>query len=255
MRLPFSFGKPESPPQEEDDAPVVLRARTPPPPSAREEAERAEALVAGLRAERDVLAGRLERLETMLADPEAGQNAILYFRLRAIWELSRRNLETMAKRFREKYEAQGAGGKTPEGLPRDKRRAINILLIALAQEYYLFYNEEQIAEMTRLAALKSVEDVHFGLADECLEFDRKARELVARARGERHLGESLRRRAKYLRKRSRFSEDATIPSAESVNSFPSWITEDDDSLNDFSETISVNVLDLNYWGIKDILLH
>jgi len=254
MRLPFKAGRSEPPSPREEDTPSVFRVRTPPPPSAREEVERAEARAEELREERDLLATRLDRLETMLADPEAGQNAILYFRLRGIWDLSHSNLESMAKRFREKYATQGASGKAPEGLSRDKRRAINILLIALAQEYYLLYNEDQIAEMTRLAALKSVENIHFGLADECLEFDRKARELVARARGERHLGDLLRRRAKYLHKRLRFSEGATIPQTESVNFFPGRIIENDGSLNDYSEAIPVNVLALNYWGIKDTLL-
>jgi hypothetical protein len=253
MHLPFRSKKPEpSPTFHEEEKPSVFRARIPPPPSAREKVERAEARTEEIRQERDALAGRLERLEAMLADPEAGQNAILYFRLRAIWELSCRKLETMAMRFREKYEARNEEGV--ENLPRDKRRAINILLIALAQEYYLFYHENQIAEMTRLAALKSVEDVHFGLADECLEFGRKARELVARTRGESRLGDALRRRAKYLHGSLRFSEEGNVPLAESMNSFPINVAEAGDSLNDHSESIPVNVLALNYWGLKAALL-
>lgn len=255
MRLPFRIGKIEPPPSMDDD-PATITARTPPPASQNRheaEAEQARARAKELERARDALAARLERLEKMLADPEAGQNAILYYRLRAIWDMSRHSLEVMARRFHEKYKTQDVDDDKT-GLPLDKRRAINILLIALAQEYYLVYREDQIAEMARQTVRKTVEDVHFGLAEECLEFGLKARELVARARGENNLGEPLRRRAKYLHGRLRFDENASVPFAGSLNSLPTRVAGTEGPLNEQTEFVPVNVLSLNYWNLNDILL-
>jgi len=67
-----------------------------------------DAAIARIRAERDEYVQRLQRLEAMLADPEKGQNAILYFRLRAIWELCNKDLMALSRQFRDKYVATEA---------------------------------------------------------------------------------------------------------------------------------------------------
>lgn len=121
QKLPFGGGKTQRPYL--DDAPLPFK----PEPdksevSAGKKAEQArstrtttpEATLTRVRAERDALAQRLKRLETMLADPEKGQNAILYYRLRAIWDICERDLMALSKQFREKYasdkESHQAGG-------------------------------------------------------------------------------------------------------------------------------------------------
>lgn len=62
-----------------------------------------DVVIARIRAERDEYVKRLQRLEAMLADPEKGQNAILYFRLRGIWELCNKDLMALSRQFRDKY--------------------------------------------------------------------------------------------------------------------------------------------------------
>ncbi|MDN5863634.1 MAG: hypothetical protein L0I62_00225 [Gammaproteobacteria bacterium] len=230
----------------------AVRAK-PSDPSAGEKKAQAEHTIELLTRERDALGDRLASLERMLADPEGGQNAILYYRLRAIWRMCSRHLAAMAKRFTEKYVAQ-SGVQTESDLPTDKRRAINLLLIAMAQEYYLLFSESQIAEMARQAALKPVESVHFGLAEECLEFGRKARELAAFAYSDEHLSDTLRQRAKYLHQHLRFEDKACIPRLGSLNSITSRVGTKGESLHDYANVVPVNVLALDYWNLKSVLL-
>jgi len=76
--------------------------------------------VEDLRKRHEELQRQLASLEKLLTDPEKGQNAILYYRLRAIWDTCRNMIRSMAeelsgrqdeaerKRFTEAYEQQRA---------------------------------------------------------------------------------------------------------------------------------------------------
>jgi len=336
----------------EGDAPVRLaaprdegtsgahprRARASSERSEPESASPSASAVEALRAERDRLAGRLDRLEQMLADPEKGQNAILYYRLRGIWSACHSDLVTLGRQFRQKYESDSrhaatesadaervavanrlrtassdekrwraeverlrfvlhgrdkpfkVGEKqalkrelaeaetnledvrnrvaalrheaavTPPPRPRSTlsvatRRAINTLLIALAQHYYLLYREEQIAEMALRAARKPVEDVYFGLANDCLALSRKARELGARSKSEQNRQEAVRRRAQYLHGRLKYSDETSvIPDEKSLKELPTRIASGDEVFSNFGEMLSVNVLAHDYWDLSRALL-
>ena len=291
-----------------------------------------------LREERDRLAGRLQRLEQMLADPEKGQNAILYYRLRGIWSACHQDLVVLARQFRQKYEGESGSAQreaaeadrlalanrlrsasaeekrlrgevqrlsrelherqkpfkvgekqtvtraladaerqlaavtkrvaalrheaavTPPSTPRaalsvSTRRAINTLLIALAQHYYLLYRDEQVAEMALRAARKPVEDVYFGLANDCLALSRKARELTARSRMEENRQDAVRRRAQYLHGRLRYADDASaIPVQKSAKELPTRIASGDEVFSNFGEMLEVNVLAHDYWDLSRALL-
>ncbi len=299
-----------------------------------------------LQAERDTLAQRMKRLEAMLADPEKGQNAILYFRLRAIWAMCHSDLIALSRQFQEKYTAAGSddgndtmvsatsaahkafaarqrvahagvrslqeeqkrinyelhGREKPfkvgerstlskesiriekqldgaireltalqrnappalqssaspvqqKGLTLQTRRAINIALIALAQYFYLFYQEDQISAMALSASRKSVEDVNFGLASECLALGSKVRELATLSKNERKRHEAVRQRVEYLKKRLRYTNNSdTIPDRYSVNTIPIRVNSHAGFLGDHDDSFPVNVLALNYWDVNAALL-
>lgn len=312
------------------------------------EMEYAEALDT-IQAERDVLSQRLLRLEAMLADPEKGQNAILYFRLRAIWDMCHSDLMALSQQFQGKYadiveenaidtapvtasaayEAFAARQRAAQARLRslqDKRkqinyelhvrekpfkvgekltltkefsgvekeleeatrelenlqkeapappvekqspaptlrrygptlqtrRAINIALIALAQYFYLFYREDQIAAMALRASRKSVEDTNFGLAIECLEIGNKVRELATLSKNERNRHEAVRQRVEYLKNRLRYASDAdAIPDQHSVNTIPVRVDLREGLLGNHDDLIPVNVMALNYWDLNKALL-
>lgn len=294
--------------------------------------------------ERDQLRMRVLMLEQMLEDPEKGQNAILYFRLRTVWASCNRDLELLSKQFQEKYlsaskaraerlhaahdsdsdnafkqatrqaeelreeiarihyeldEKEGArtsrqrndltvalshaesglreaelrieelrerssnssGAPVPTKsravaeLSVNIRRAINTLLLALSQHYYLLYREDQIAEAALSAARKEVEDAYFGMADDCIRMERKVAELMAAAGRETDRQEMVRRRASYLHGRLRYSDESSaIPLAESLNTLPTRIGTAKEPLSSYGEMLSVNVFSLNYWDVREALL-
>lgn len=294
--------------------------------------------------ERDRLRARVFKLEEMLQDPEKGQNAILYFRLRALWKSCNQDLELLSKQFQEKYlsRAEPLGGKSSsahdseseeafkdatrqaeewrkriasiryeldesdvaynsrkradltvalqqaesrlreaevqieelrEGsghfsesviptasrasaeLSVNIRRAINTLLLALSQHYYLLYREDQIAEAALSAAKKPVEDSYFGIADDCIRMERKVSELMAAAGREIDRQAIVRRRASYLHGRLRYSnEKSAIPLTESLNTLPSRVGVSEEPLSSYGEMLPVNVYSLNYWNVRDVLL-
>ncbi|MGA7964353.1 MAG: hypothetical protein WCB49_00360 [Gammaproteobacteria bacterium] len=302
-----------------------------------------------LQAERDALTQRVLRLETMLADPEKGQNAILYFRLRAIWDMCHDDLMALSQQFQEKYadiveetigdttvattnaayeafvarqrvvqarlrslqdeqkrinyelhvrekpfkpgeklalteesakvekqldeaarelkDLENNAPKAPDvqqlpsppvrhrGPNLQTRRAINIALIALAQYFYLFYREDQIAAMALRASRKPVEDTNFGLASECLEIGYKVRELATLSRNERNRHEAVRQRVEYLKNRLRYPSDSdAIPDQHSVNTIPVRVDSREGLLGNHDDLIPINVLALNYWDINKTLL-
>ena len=302
-----------------------------------------------LQTERDTLAQRVMRLEAMLADPEKGQNAILYFRLRAIWAMCHSDLMALSRQFQEKYtdidpdngsdtvvsatsaahEAFSArqrvararvrslqeeqkrinyelyGRERPfkvgekstlskesieikkqlDGAIREltavqknapmepiapqpsapplrrngpafqTRRAINITLIALAQYFYLFYREDQIAAMALRASRKPVEDANFGLASECLVLGSKVRELATLAKNERNRHEVVRQRVEYLKNRLRYASNSdAIPDRHSVNMIPVCVDSHKGFFGNHDDSIPVNVLALNYWDVNEALL-
>lgn len=247
----------ELPPRYAEDGPITYRPQAEAPDAEAElptkQAPETETGSAEVARERDALAVRLRKLEQMLADPEHAQNAILYFQLRAIWDRCRHDLSAMAERFREKHAARTESNPSAE-MPLERRRVINTLLVAQAQEYYLDYREEQVAEMARLVHRKPVEEVNFGFSDECLRLGSIARELAIRAGAEGNRGERLRRRAKDLRQRLRFAEGDSIPLKESLHSMPARLAEGELPLTDYAEIVPVNVLALDYWGLGELLL-
>lgn len=70
----------------------------------RSERDALRAEVKELRARYDELQRQLASLEQMLADPGKGHNAIVYYRLRAVWETCRQQLRALAEELSSRYE-------------------------------------------------------------------------------------------------------------------------------------------------------
>ncbi|HEX2668464.1 MAG TPA: hypothetical protein VHP13_08825 [Gammaproteobacteria bacterium] len=133
---------------------------------------------------------QLAVLEKMLMDPEKGQNAILYYRMRAVWDLCRNQIRNLAeelsgrqdqverKRYMEAYEQQRAAQV------KDTQRLIEILdrdrqaiAAGIAQM------EQQITELKRFWHKKKrerlMEDVETAYA-KLAPIDKRRMELVAK---------------------------------------------------------------------------
>ncbi|HEY1990915.1 MAG TPA: hypothetical protein VGH71_00530 [Gammaproteobacteria bacterium] len=147
---------------------------------------RADVVDLGKRAEEATT--QLAALEKMLMDPEKGQNAILYYRLRAVWELCRNQLRNIAeelsgrqdqverKRYTEAYEQQRTAQL------KDTQRLIEILdrdRQALAGD--ISRMEAQIPELKRFWHKKKREQLMEDIDEAMTRFapiDRRRIELV-----------------------------------------------------------------------------
>ncbi|MHB8425306.1 MAG: hypothetical protein ACYDB9_09165 [Gammaproteobacteria bacterium] len=86
--------------------------------------------VEDLRARHEELQRQLASLEKMLADAERGQSAIIYYRLRAVWDTCRQQLRILAEDLSSRYEkAERAGFEENSGKERSRR------LDELAQQF------------------------------------------------------------------------------------------------------------------------
>jgi hypothetical protein len=140
------------------------------------------------------------------------------------------------------------------GIGVPTRRAINVSMIAMAQYLYLHFVEHEIAPMARSAGLKPVMDVNFGGANECLKIGAQMWEVVMKLRADTLRLEKLKHRAEYLRQKLTYASDQeSLPEVHSLDYLlPSAANS---AVMDTSVTaIPVNVLDLNYWDLENLLL-
>lgn len=309
------------------------------------EAERTvlRADVEDLRKRHDELQRQLGSLEKMLIDPERGQSAILYYRLRAVWDTCRQQIKALAeelsnrqeqlererhgelfeqrraaqmkdlqrlveildrdrqaivlsitdmerdaarlKRFwqkkrrealeirieetREKFppidkrkaelaakieQTRKAPATAFGGIGIPARRAINTALLALAQYLYLHFTEHSIAEMSRSAGTKPVSDVNFGTVNDCLAITANMWEVVMKLKKDTARPEKLKNRADYLRQKLTYVNDAETVPEESSLDYMLPFSPNGANLDLTVNAIPVNVVHLNYWDIRSLLL-
>ena len=82
--------------------------------------------VEDLRERTTELQRQLTTLEQMLADPEKGQNAIIYYRLQAVWNTCRNQIRGLAEDL-SKRQDQVERGKFLEDFERDRKTKLNEL--------------------------------------------------------------------------------------------------------------------------------
>jgi uncharacterized protein YukE len=83
-----------------------------------------------LRSRNTELLRQLTNLEQMLADAERGQSAIIYYRLRAVWNTCRQQLQTLSKDLSSRFEKAERSG-FEEQTERDRSRRLD----ELAQQF------------------------------------------------------------------------------------------------------------------------
>jgi cell division septum initiation protein DivIVA len=214
-----------------------------------------------------ILAERVSILATIRRlEEELGHHARIY------QALARRSIERSLLAEREKlipYEAhlkeitsemEQLDSESPPpypGLPVGVRRDINLLLIALAQQDYLHFRANNVADQALTAHRKPLSEIHFGAVEECQDLDRAVREALVAFRNRSVDTAAVRRRAAHLKSKVRYSsEQNAVPVAESLNFIDEHL---DGGLESsvsgrFYQPIPVNVLTLDYWNIRDALL-
>lgn len=141
-----------------------------------------------------------------------------------------------------------------KGLSVLARREINLQLLAYAQYLYIHFSENDFSTMARTTQLKQPHEADFGSAQECLGMERPLQEAIMRLQKDDKAQEKLHRRVDYLRKNVRFSGNGdTVPEAESLSRIVLSLggsTSFESVLGD----LPVNVLELGYWDVDQLLL-
>ncbi|MDE2195643.1 MAG: hypothetical protein KGJ56_00425, partial [Gammaproteobacteria bacterium] len=79
-----------------------------------------------LRARHEELHRQLTSIEQMLADPEKGQNAIVYYQLRAVWDTCRQQLRLLSEELSGRY-VNAERAAFEENFERDRNRRLDDL--------------------------------------------------------------------------------------------------------------------------------
>src|ERR1700748_3055550 len=108
--------------------------------------------------------------------------------------------------------------------------------------------------MGRGAGLKPVMDVNFGGANECLKIGAQMWEVVMKLKADTLRPEKLKHRAEYLRQKLTDASDRdSVPETHSLDSLlPS--AANSAALDTTVTAMPVNVLNLNYWDLENLLL-
>lgn len=130
------------------------------------------------------------------------------------------------------------------------KRAINLSLVALAQEMYLIFAEQDIAALASEAMVRSVADVRYGNHRDCRAVCKEIAEHLAALEGDAELGKRIHQRARFLRSQLSYRKDEdTIPIAGSVAQIPTGFQD-----GSYRGQAPVNVLAEEYWDLVSLLL-
>jgi hypothetical protein len=146
--------------------------------------------VEDLRQRHSELHRQLTTLEQMLADPEKGQNAILYYRLQAVWNTCRNQIRALAQDLSTRQD-QVERGKFLEDFERDRKSKLDELakqLLGVDREQTAVQsgiNEMQqgLAKLTRFwqrGKRKRLENDIINASGQLAPLDQKKRDILAR---------------------------------------------------------------------------
>lgn len=137
---------------------------------------------------------------------------------------------------------------TPEGLDIESKKQINFQILALAQDLYLHYGQNNLIQLVKEASEKTAGAVSYGDKSEC---DRIMQCIADCARDQERvedIGEQLARRAEFIARRASFrrAEDV-VPEPASV------ATVFDFDVDGGILEIDAAILGDNYFGVSSVL--
>jgi hypothetical protein len=210
---------------------------------------------------RDEVEERLGRRNAARAELDGAQGLFAYFRRRALTErLQQRHGELEAARLRlaelQDRRAEVNSEPWPEfsGLDNRTKREINIMIIAAAQELYLYFATDDFARRARDANINPIEEARYGSEEECKALIGKIRKAVDGLRPSHPSAADIEARAQLITRQVQFrSERETVPMAASVARIdPSLRSSEGPSARRLP--LEVNVLAEEYWDIYDVFI-
>ena len=136
------------------------------------------------------------------------------------------------------------------GLTTEARRLINLRIIAYAQELFLIFARDDLANLAREAAAREVTDVRYGSQRDCRALTRAIEEASQTLEGDSALLKRVQHRARYLGAICQYRSDAdTVPMADSL----AGIARLDGEGRKTGVAAGINVLVDEYWEIFGVL--
>lgn len=211
---------------------------------------------------RDELKERLERTRRQLDSLNWFMKLFRRKRLMAEIAELERNLAPIEKRCTELSTELAVAQATPPpeypGLSVAARRAINLHLIALAQELYITFLDDNLAVLAHEAHGRLPHESDYGRVGECQQLLKLIEAAFARYRADTAQLARLRKRYEHMLAQARYNgEQETLPQPDAWFPFPGKLGstgQEGGGLFDLkSGMIPVNVVEKDYWDISEFL--
>ncbi|MDP6436479.1 MAG: hypothetical protein QF790_00415 [Gammaproteobacteria bacterium] len=136
------------------------------------------------------------------------------------------------------------------GLGTETKRAINLRLIAYAQELYLHFADREIANLARESSIRGFDDLKFGNKRDCRAIGSYIEDQLKLLAADANMQMRVQARMEYLKSELHYRQDAdAVPIAGTLNSIPVFRANGKKVAN-----VAVNVLGDEYWDIFSALL-
>jgi hypothetical protein len=210
---------------------------------------------------KDEVEERLLRRNEVRAELEGARGLWAYSRRRRLNDLLRyRHIELEASRRRllELQDRRAAVSAEPwpefSGLDLVTKREINLMIIAAAQELYLYFSTGELARKARDASVNAIQEMRYGTEEECKSLIGTIREAVASLGPTRPGFADIKARCGAISQQAQFrSARETVPMAASVARIELPVRASSGSpLRHIP--LEVNVLADEYWDIYDVLI-
>lgn len=202
----------------------------------------------------DALSAEIRMLREQRTSARGIWNFFKRRRLTAAIEEQRRERRSITMRLGELTEEIQARSSQEapefEGLDTDSRRAINMQLIAYAQELYLHFLSENAASLAREAAIRGLNDLNLGSRRDCRMLYAHIEKRLAALAADDGIELRVKQRFMYLQTEQHYRRDTdTVPIASTLGYIPTLAGD-----GARKERIAVNVLGDEYWDIFAVLL-
>lgn len=135
-----------------------------------------------------------------------------------------------------------------EGLDTATKRSINFMILSFAQQLYLHFEENNLAELAKEASEKSVGAINYGSKRDCDEIIRHIEDRWDSIESAATYADVLQKRAKFIAERAKFRNDDDVVPAPGTAATVYSI-----DANGVVREKDVNLLGDNYFGLAKVI--
>jgi len=142
---------------------------------------------------------------------------------------------------------------TYEGVSLAGKRTVNLAIIGLAQQMHLHFAKSSLAEMSKAAMIRPIEETKYGSRQDCVRLMEAIPEAIKAMKAEKNFSAYLKERTQALKAGATYLSDAdTVPQVESLDA--AMIEASDRKSSGVERKPAVNVLAEEYWDVYSALI-